>query len=536
MACRSGFRWSAGIVALVLAGCMGLPRDLVERAGLADSRIAEESRRVESLGDQYEEFRGSSEFAALEDYAEREEWSQHIEAARAKVRSAEDIYESSVLPLVERDEPGTAGELAEALGKINPLLAGAHESARRWADRRDFLDEVAQRADEMVAECGSSVGAMNELRPQLAEKIRQVRRDHAGRGDEIDDLAGPLSELAASAGGLLGEAQAELRKRGSGDEFDLAVLGDSCRNAGAISADYLKRAPEVSAKLAELDRSYSLTLMDMKVEYELTVRRESWDDSRDYPQTAFLDYRVRNVSVATFEHLTAIRGSLVRSYRSRLINREPIMLSGTDRAQWNLLGLDLYARWPPSHNRAEYWVQGAEAHFFHKYLRQENGETQESDWTEVTADFYNANINNLGMDVESKPYGAFDSEKLTQAAPPGMAYVGNPHYGRWTSDGSGGSVWTWVAPYLFYSTLFGSRRSYERSEWDTWSGGYRGRRPFYGGSSAAPKWGTNSQSTRTSPRMQGSTFARGGGFRRPPTTVRGAGPSTRSTFSGSSGK
>ena len=98
---------------MVLAGCMGLPRDLVERARLADSRIGEESRRVESPGDQYEEFRGSTEFAALEEYADREEWSQHIEAARAKVRSAEDIYESSVLPLVERDEPGTAGELAE---------------------------------------------------------------------------------------------------------------------------------------------------------------------------------------------------------------------------------------------------------------------------------------------------------------------------------------------------------------------------------------------------------------------------------------
>lgn len=522
--------------ACVLAGCFGLPRNLIERASLAGTRIAEELRRVESAASEYEQFRESADYALIGPYAEREEWIQHLEAARGKVQSAESIYKADVLPIVEEDSSEQAQVLINALDKINPLLAGAQESAREWVDRRDFLKDVAERPDELFSECESSVDSMKEAEPGLNDRIQAVRRDHASRREEIDSLVEPLTQLRASADELLASARQELSARESSGGPDLAVLGDSCTNAATASTDYLRLAPEVGAKLAELDRSYSRTLIDMKVEYELGIRRESWDESRDYPQSHFLDYRVSNVSAATFEHLAAIRGSLVRSYRSAFFRREPSLLSGTDPVHWNALGIDLYARWPRGDNRAEYWVETAGAKYFHKYLVQENAETRESEWTEVSEDLFAANVDNLGMDVESKPYGAFDSEKLTHASPPGMAYVGNPRYGRWTSDGSGGSIWSWAGPYLFYSTLFGSTRSYGRSEWESWNGGYRGSRPYYGGSASAPKWGTRSDATRTSPRMQGSTFARGGGFRRPPATVRGAGPRTRSTSFGASGK
>ena len=192
-----------------------------------------------------------------------------------------------------------------------------------------------------------------------------------------------------------------------------------------------------------------------------------------------------------------------------------------------VLGIDPVQAWPRGDNAAEYWVEKAEAHYFHKYLVQENGQTTETGWTEVTEELFFKNVDNLGMDVESKPYGSFESEKLTHAAPPGMAYVGNPHYGRWVSDGSGGSVWNWIGPYLFFRTMFGSPVSYNRSDWSNWSRDYRGSRPYYGGSTSAPRWGSKSQTVRTSPRMQGTTLARSGGLRQASTSVRGAGPSSR---------
>ena len=523
------------ILAIVLAQCAGLPKDLVletERAGI---RIEDESRQTENFEKQYEDFRKSPEYSAVEKYADREAWGQHFDAARAKVASADAIYKTDVVPAVEADVPKSAPAVRAALRKIIPLLSGARESARQWIERRDFLNEVAESADTMMAACESAVEAMKQLEPELIARAAKVKRDHAARVSDIDSLVLPLTDLRTSSDTLLASAAGEFKKRDSGGDFDRAVLGDSCRQAGRNSDEFLKGAPELSARLAQLDRSYSRTLIDMKTEHALVVRRESWDDSRDYPTIHNIDFRVANVDRTTFEYLLGIEGSLARYSRS-MFGRRFSMLSGTDPQRWNALGIDPLLQWPGRDTHAEYWVQAAESRYFHRYLVQEDGATRESDWTEVSEDFFFANLENLGMDVESKPYGSFESEKLMHAAPPGMAYVGNPHYGRWTADGSGGSVWNWVGPYLFYSTIFGSPMRYGRSDWNTWSGGYRGSRPYYGGSSAAPRWGTSSQATRTSPKMQGSTFARGGGFRRPPSTVRGAGPSSRGSSFGASGK
>lgn len=529
---------AAGMLALVLTHCAGLPQTLVDEANRAGARIEEESRRTDSLEKQYEDFQGSSEYSSIQQYAEREAWEEHFEFARGKIRAAGGIYKVEVLPAVEADKPDSAESLRASLLKITPLLAGARESARQWIDRREFLNEVAEGAEAMMAECESAVQAMSGSEPELATRAAQVKRDHPGRVPDIDRLLIPLASVRDLAEESLGDARQEFRNRTSGGGFDLAVFGDSCRKAGENSQEYRQRAPELGATLAELDRSYSRTLIDMKTEHALVIRRESWDESRDYPAIHTIDYRVSNVDPTTFEHLLGIEGSLAR-FSSSFFGRRLSAISGTDPQHWNALGIDPLAQWPGRDTHAEYWVQGAESKYFHKYLVQENGDTRESDWTEVTEDFFFANLDNLGMDVESKPYGSFESEKLTHAAPAGMAFVGNPHYGRWTADGSGGSIWTWVGPYLFYSSIFGSPLSYGRRDWDTWNGGYRGSRPYYGGRVEAPRWGTRSQATRTSPRMQGTTFARGGGFRRPPSTVRGAGPGgprTRGTFFGASGK
>ena len=425
--------------------------------------------------------------------------------------------------------------MRQSLLRVTSLLTGARESALQWIDRRDFLNEVAERADLMMEQCQTAASAMTRDGRELIAQVEQVKQDHQGRSSEIDRLLQPLTELRDSSEKLHAQAAGAFQVRRAGGAFDLAIFGDSCRQVSTNSEEFLKGSAELSAKLAELDRSYARTLIDMKTEHGLVVRRQSWDDFRDYPRIHTLDFRVSNVDPTTFQYLLGIEGSLAR-FSTTMFGRRFSMHSGTDPQRWNTLGIDPLVQMPSSDTHAEYWVQAADSKYFHKYLVQENGATKESDWVEVTENFFVANLDNLGMDVESKPYGAFESEKLTHAAPPGMAFVGNPRYGRWTSDGAGGSAWSWIGPYLFYSTIFGSRMSYGRREWDTWSGGYRGSRPYYGGSSEAPRWGTRSQTTRTSPKMQGSTFARGGGFRRPPPSVRGSGPSSRRSLFGASGK
>ncbi len=520
--------------ALLLAGC-GLPEQVVRSAEHSRELIDAEAARIESQSRAYREFQESDAFVMLASYAEREKWDSFLAEARAKRVSADSIFRNEVEPLLERNSPDDAEQTLQALGKIQPLLDGAREASGKWSARRDFLARVAEEPDQVLAQCAAGLDGLQASSPKLETAAAKAKGEHPARKADIDRLAGPLLELASGAEQAVAAARAEHQKIKAGGEADLALLGDSCEQVSADWDAFRKAGPELSAKLAELDRSYSRNLIDMKVEYGLVVRRQTWDDSRDSPTLHNLDFRIGGLPEDTFLHLAGVGGALAKLSRGFFGERFRLE-SGVEATHWNLLGIDPKAQWPAGDTAGEFWVEDTDVHYFHKYFVVENGQTSETDWTEVTEAFFLANVDNLGMDVESKPYGAFDSEKLTHAAPPGMGYVGNPRYGRWESDGSGGMYWNWLGPYLFYSTLFGSPARYGRGDWDTWNGSYRGSRPYYGGTSAAPRWGSRSKTVQTSPRTQASTFARRGGFQRPPSSVRTAGSLSRGGSFGGSGK
>ena len=528
--------WILGAIAgFVLVGCQGLPSDLVNQANGIPGRIENESARIATSERQYAEFAGSDGFEAVRRYAERERWPQRFDQAKASLKAAGAVHQKEVQPFLERNKPAEAQELRRVLAKIDPLLAAARDSAGHWSARRDFLLEVASEPGRWMQDCDTALADLRRVQPDLEARAHEARQDHDARAADIDQLLEPLRDLLGSATSAAAAASPEFEAIQAGGEGDLALLGDSCRQAVTDRDSFVAGANDLGAKLAELDRSYSRTLVDMRVDYGLLLRRQTWDERFDYPTLHNLDYRVGPVGADVFEGVVGISQSLAMLSQGWMGPRVGLA-SGLDRQHWDALGIDPFARWPGRDTNGELWVEGTDVKYFHKYLIQENGETSESDWAPVSEELFMANVENLGMDVESKPYGSFESEKLAEAAPPGMAYVGNPHYGRWASDGAGGTFWSWAGPYMFYSTLFGSPLRYGRSDWDTWSRDYRGSRPYYGGSSSAPRWGTRSQSVRTSPKMRGSTFARGGGFRRPAASIRSAASRSRSGAFGPSGK
>lgn len=523
------------VPAIALAGCFGLPQDLVDLAETRAASIRAERERTDNLEKQYQDFTESPAYETVQRYAERERWSAGLDEARAKLGAADTVYRVEVLPLLERDAPEESEKLRAALQKIPALVSGARDSAQEWKVRSDFLAKVADQPGELVQECESALAAFKQAYPELDERAKEAKRNHAARTEDIDRLTGPLRGLFEASSQAAASATGEYTKIRSGGNADLAVLGDSCEQVKTQWDEFRKTSPEVLARLAELDRSYSRTLVDMKVEYGLVVRRQSWDDAYDYPALHNVDFAVSNVDADTFEHLAGAAGSLATLSYGWLGSGLRFSY-GVDKDRWASLGIDPTQHWPRGDNAAEFWVEKANSRYFHKYLDQEDGEVIERPFTEVSEELFLKNVDNLGMEVESKAFGSFESEKLTHAAPPGMAYVGNPHYGRWVSDGSGGSVWNWFGPYLFYRTMFGSPMTYSRSDWNSWSRDYRGSRPYYGGTSSTPRWGSRSQTVRTSPKMRGSTFARGGGFRQASSSVRGAGPSSRGGSFGASGK
>ena len=156
-----------------------------------------------------------------------------------------------------------------------------------------------------------------------------------------------------------------------------------------------------------------------------------------------------------------------------------------------------------------------------------NGETKETDWVKVNPSFYEQNLDNLGMAILSKPYGELEPDP--QAAPPGMAYVGNPAYGEWKTDENGNDFWSWYGRYAFFSNLFFfPPYYYHYGSWNRWRTNYRHKKPYYGKTkNGSYTFGTRGTTIKRTPRYQNTTFAKTGGFKSGPASVRGGSASLR---------
>jgi hypothetical protein len=145
--------------------------------------------------------------------------------------------------------------------------------------------------------------------------------------------------------------------------------------------------------------------------------------------------------------------------------------------------------------------------------------TSEEKWGGVPRTTYEAMRNDLGMAIEHKPAGRYDSESEHVAQPAGFAYMAPPsqasnQYGYWEHR-DGRSFWVFYGQYaLMRDLLFNHRyQPVERGEWEGYRTYQNRGQTYYGQEpgTSAPKYG--SQGTATQNRYSGSTYAQGGGFR-----------------------
>jgi hypothetical protein len=144
--------------------------------------------------------------------------------------------------------------------------------------------------------------------------------------------------------------------------------------------------------------------------------------------------------------------------------------------------------------------------------------TSDEKWVDVSRAQYQAMEKNLGMAIEHKPAGKYDTESERVAQPAGFAYMAPPgqsnQYGHWEQS-NGTSFWVFYGQYaLMRDLLF--NRSYRPLDYREYHDYYTYRernQTYYGRDTAtqAPKYGTSG--TTTQERYSGSTFAKSGGFK-----------------------
>lgn len=132
----------------------------------------------------------------------------------------------------------------------------------------------------------------------------------------------------------------------------------------------------------------------------------------------------------------------------------------------------------------------------HKYqiITERDSQPQEqiTDWYKVSEAFFEQNINNMGMEIASKK----DGKVTKEASPPGYTnYVGNSHYGHWSSRNDGTSFWEFYGQYAFMSSMF-NMMTYpvHRNYYDDYRTNYYGRQSYYGPktTTGGTMYGTNS--------------------------------------------
>ena len=520
--------------AVSLAGC-GLPSADRQKAESAASQVEEQRKAVSDAQSDLDDLAQDSFFGP---FVRRENPGDSFKQAGAALDEAKKRYQTKVVPILEADKSEDVAKLRAELKPIKAEIGKASQLIKKPAESRDRLakarEEFQRRATadaaQLVSESGDLVDGMRVTLGRLQGSVDEAAKNHPSRAADI-------SAFATSGATIYSEAQDGLDKaksasaEGSGD-----AVGDHSMTVKHCAEHLNLLSENTAGQLKELGASYSKTLIDMRADFYVIVRRLSWSSRYDRPPLHNYDYAARKVPEDVYDYFDKLNVDPLAKYRRRA---NYLRLSGgVDADRWKAIRIDPNLDW--THQRddeAEFWIQKFQEAYFHKYAVVRDGERQETDWIPVSEAFFYAHINDLGMDIEAKPYGSFESEKITEATPPGMAYVGNPRYGRWESDGRGGRRWGFFETYLFYHLIFGGRRHYYGyNTWNTWGSDYRGRRPFYGGTQTAPLYGSRGRVTQTAPRYQGSAFAGSGGFRRASASVRGAGPGGRGGSFGGSGK
>lgn len=523
-------------MALVISGCGGLPKEVRERANAIPETIKAVRTAIDKNRENFQKLKASPDFSPLTLYSEREKWETAFDTAAKDLDRAEELYETTLAPLVKENDVTRASVVTAETDRINHAVSQAQKKSRYPFDRFDRLRDAVQNIRSIHERSLAEADEVNDLVGFLKNNpVEKARTEFPEITEKIDARFAPFLKFQRDALAAKDIVQIQYRSHNSGSEADIALFADNADLISTTLASAKTLEKTFQEEIKQLYSSYTKILQDMKAEYDVVIARESWDENSDFYNPAVVKFQ-RQIDEDLYEALDESTQENIAQIDAGMLGSKFRSNIGDD---WDDLKINPGENWPGrAHNAAVFFVESASEKYFHKYLLEENGEQKETGWVPVSAELYDSSLELLGMALLSKPYGVFESERLTQAAPPGMAYVGNPKYGEWQKDNSGNQFWSWYGKYAFFSALFFSRPSfYSYNSWNTWNRDYRNRKPYFGQTgSGGAAFGTQGSYVKTSPKFQNSTFAKSGGLKDQAPSVRGAGAKLRGGGPNSKGK
>ncbi len=436
-----------------LTGCGGgLPKEIKNQVKAVPDTIKKAESKIKNHKDNYNRLSSSSDFKPVEKFAKKETWIDKFDAAQGQIQRANKVYYQELKPLLKKNKPELSVQITQQIKRIKQILTDAEKLAQYPALRYAKIKSIIENADQFESQSKKNAKQIDTISNTVkAGVLAKALQDFPDLSKKINTRFAPLSDIERKSTNDLTIVKREFSNHLSNSNPDYASFLDHSEALDTNLNEITLLEKSFTKDAKQLYTSYTKILHDMKEDLFVTIKRESWDERSDYYNPKFATFQ-RQVSPETYEVLTSDKvetiGQITASWGS------PKFKTGIPEI-WKTLNINPSEQWPGrGHNSASFWVEDSNEAYYHKYMLEQDGETKETGWEKVDASFYDANLEFLGMAILAKPYGVFESDQLKEAAPPGMAYVGNSQYGEWKKDNSGNQFWSWYGKYALFSSLF----------------------------------------------------------------------------------
>jgi len=482
-------------LAFILTGC-GISDQAVNRAKMAQSLYKSAEQAYSTKKSKYEALKKTSEFKKLVSYSKKEKWDNEFAIARSYLDKAKQIS-NSISNILSKDDSDQESTLNRKVIDLKRQISEASKHYNKVMQRINFLTKVMKDAPNIHKKAIEETAKISSIYESLKKHFEKVKKDYPEKTADLDKKLTAVTNIVDESKKLETIVKSEFAQKDIDRNY--ALLGDSGK---AISAN-LKKIQDMDISLrkktSELYQSYTKILKDMKIEIYIIVGRASWDNSSDWDNTHNYTYPPKLVDEKTADYFDKI-DSAIATYSKGWGGRLSVKVV---KSYWDNLKINPDRSWPSSFDdEAEYWIQDIKYKFYHKYIIIENDKSKKTDWVEVPENVFYANEANLGMEIVSKPYGYYESEKIKTAAPPGMSTVGNKKYGEWKTEtdpktGESHTFWHYYGQYRFIGDLIGSNNHYYYDDYNRYNQHKSNHTNYYGSKKQYGTWGSKTHKSKT---------------------------------------
>lgn len=539
------------VLGLLFVGYFGyklitqIPENNVEDAKLFSQMLGRQEKSLLNEKNKFEAVRKSPDWVFLSPYAEAEEWPLRFAKAQSNFSKAEILNNDVIIPIIKRDHKDDVQALSDAVKQAVDLVNSSKIESNYSIKRAGFLVEAKKNKETYYENAKVLIGQGNESAEFLFTMVESSISSHENKREDITGKAIKIGAIIERRDSLFTAMQSEYLSPAT----NYAVYADSYEGLKVTHEELLEKIYINVGLLGQLDRSYVKVLSDQKIDYFVVIGRANWCENEGCYNGSEMRYPAAKVDEDSFDFFDTTTVSVIAKHTQGWGAAKFSLLIPKQR--WEALGISYKYRWNNREPYAEYWVDSTKTKAYHKYTIIEGGEVKEEGWTLVSDALFWKNYENLGMALETKPLGFYESELIDTAEPIGMAVIAEPaivngiptgsnEYGEWRHSG-GGSFFHYYGMYRVFSN-FGYPRRYSYADWNHYnsygrSGSYYGRDEQYG---------TYGSGTYTGARYSNSSFAKRNpsALREAKTirtsklsnSVRGAGPLGRGKGPSGSGK